>query len=84
PLPYFVHRSKSQNFPVYEEAKRGGNMLQTRIRKVEGNADALREQLMAQLNLEKDRIFVNHLTRHVIIKGHWKKKVEKFLSEQKF
>jgi large subunit ribosomal protein L49 len=59
-------------------------MLQTRIRKVEGNADALREQLIAQLNLEPDRIFVNYLTRHVIIKGHWKKEVGKFLAEQKF
>jgi large subunit ribosomal protein L49 len=79
-----VHRSKSRNLPVYEEALSGGTQLQTRIRKVEGNIEALRQHLVEKLHLDPNYIHINHLTKHVIIKGHLKKRVQQFLEEQKF
>jgi len=84
PLPYFVHRSNTNNLPVYEEAKRGGNLHQTRIRKLEGDLPALREQLITALNLPPERISINSVTQHIIIKGHYKNKVVKFLEGKRF
>ncbi|KAA8909813.1 mitochondrial large subunit ribosomal protein-domain-containing protein [Sphaerosporella brunnea] len=84
PLPYFVYRSKTNNLPVYEEAKSGGTQLQTRIRKVEGNIEALRQALIENLRLQPERVWINSLTKHVLVKGHMKQRVEKFLREQKF
>ncbi|CCX09812.1 mitochondrial large subunit ribosomal protein-domain-containing protein [Pyronema domesticum] len=84
PLPYFVHRSKTNNLPVYEGRKRGGNFLITKIRKVEGDVAALRQNIIDALEMDPARIHINQLTRHIIIKGHWGKKVEKFLAEQRF
>lgn len=84
PLPYFIHRSKSNNLPIYEEGKNGGNLLQTRIRKVEGNVEALRLDIIAHLGIAPEKVHINNLTKHVVIKGHWRKKVEKVLTELKF
>ena len=58
--------------------------MQTRIRKVEGNCEQLRQHLLERFNLDPERVFVNNLTKHVIIKGHWKKKVDAFLTEKNF
>lgn len=83
-LPYFVHRTNTNNLPVYAEAKRGGSLRQTLIRKVEGDANALREDLVEHLNLKPEWVTVNGLTNHVIIKGWKKDNVEKLLKELNF
>lgn len=83
-LPYFVHRTSTNNLPVYPEAKRGGTLKQTLIRKVEGDANALRKDLIKHLNLEPEWVTVNGLTNHVIIKGWKKDNVEKLLKELNF
>ena len=67
-LPYHIHRTPSQQLPVYKLAKRGGNLRQTRLRKVEGDIARLRTDLWEALSLEEEHIKINHLTRHIIIK----------------
>ncbi|MCJ1253956.1 hypothetical protein MMC24_001770 [Lignoscripta atroalba] len=68
PLPYHVHRTASKELPVYHLAKRGGNLHQTRIRKIEGNIMDLRKDIQQALGLNEEHIVVNQLTRHIIIK----------------
>lgn len=68
-LPYHIHRTPSQQLPVYKLAKRGGNLRQTRLRKVEGDIARLRTDLQEALSLEDDHIKINHLTKHIIIKA---------------
>ncbi|KFY81931.1 hypothetical protein V500_10961 [Pseudogymnoascus sp. VKM F-4518 (FW-2643)] len=81
-LEYRVSRTPSAQLPIYLLAKRGGNLKQTRVKKIEGNIAQLREDLKVALGIEEDReIQVNHLTRHIIVKGHRKPEVAKFLEE---
>lgn len=68
PLSYHVHRTASQQLPVYHLAKRGGNLHQTRVRKIEGDIMALRDDLRQALCLKEEHITINQLTRHIIIK----------------
>lgn len=68
-LEYRVSRTPSAQLPIYLLAKRGGNLKQTRVKKIEGNIAKLREDLKVALGIEEDReIQVNHLTRHIIVK----------------
>ncbi|ELR03851.1 hypothetical protein VC83_04693 [Pseudogymnoascus destructans] len=84
-LEYRVSRTPSAQLPIYLLAKRGGNLKQTRVKKIEGNIAQFREDLKVALGIEEDReIQVNHLTRHIIVKGHRKPEVAKFLEEHKF
>ncbi|KAI5855347.1 putative mitochondrial large ribosomal subunit L49 [Tricharina praecox] len=84
PLPFFVHRSKTNNLPVYEEARSGGTLKTTRIRKTEGDLNDLRLRLIEHLELKPEGVYINNLTKHVIVKGHLKQKVEAFLKGLKF
>ena len=68
PLPYHVHRTASQKLPIYHLAKRGGNLHQTRIRKIQGDVEKLREELVASLALKEETVVINRLTGHIIIK----------------
>ena len=68
PLPYHVHRTASQKLPIYHLAKRGGNLHQTRIRKIEGDVEMLREELVASLALKEETVKINRLTGHIIVK----------------
>ena len=68
PLPYHVHRTASQELPIYHLAKRGGNLHQTRIRKIEGNVERLREEIVKSLGIRGDLAVINRLTGHIIIK----------------
>lgn len=68
-LPYRVNRTPSKNLPIYLLAKRGGNLKQTRLRKIEGDLAKLKEDLQQALKIEEDKeIQINQLTRHIIIK----------------
>ncbi|KAG0635266.1 mitochondrial large subunit ribosomal protein-domain-containing protein [Tuber brumale] len=85
PLPYFVHRTENNNFPVYQEYKAGGgNKLQTRIRKVEGNLQFLRDQIEDAFRMEKGQVKINSLTGHVIVKGRRRDEIIRLLSDLGF
>lgn len=68
PLPYRVNRTPTANLPVYLLAKRGGNLKQTKLRKIEGDISALRMQLRDALKLDDKDIVINQLTKHIIIR----------------
>jgi len=68
PLAYHVHRTASQQLPIYQLAKRGGNLHQTRIRKIEGDAESLRNEIRTALELKEELVVINRLTGHIIIK----------------
>ncbi|KAL9003776.1 MAG: hypothetical protein Q9188_003381 [Gyalolechia gomerana] len=84
PLLYHVYRTPSQQLPVYHLAKRGGSLLQTRLRKVDGDIMKLKSELQQALGLKQDEISVNQLTRHIIIKGWRRQEVNQFLQARNF
>lgn len=81
-LPYFVTRSANNELPIYTLRKRGGNLLMTRIKKVDGERAILRDELKSVLG--KKEVVVNQTTGHIMIKGHVKPVVEKYLKERLF
>ncbi|KAK3718708.1 54S ribosomal protein img2, mitochondrial [Vermiconidia calcicola] len=84
-LPYFITRTKSNELPIYTDFKRGGNLKLTLVRKVDGDKECLRDELRAVLGLgRKEDCVVNAVTGQVVIKGHWKGMVERFLRVRRF
>ncbi|KAF8857033.1 hypothetical protein BDZ45DRAFT_691219 [Acephala macrosclerotiorum] len=80
---YRITRTPSNNYPIYTLSKRGGNMKLTKIRRIEGDANALRRDLVVALGLEEKEVVVNQLTRHVVVKGHKTKEIQQFLEERR-
>lgn len=68
PAKYHIARSASNNYPVYTDYKRGGNLHTTVVRKITGDVQALRDELRLFLGKQDDQIFVNNLTKQVIVK----------------
>ena len=87
-LPYFVHRTKTRNFPVYESHKAGGSKHITTIRKCAGDLDALQQHLTAALNLQpsfvdprgnkKYNVVVNRLTNQIVVRGWRSAEIKKW------
>ncbi|TAQ87618.1 hypothetical protein B7494_g4042 [Chlorociboria aeruginascens] len=84
PHPYRVVRTPFNGLPIYLLAKRGGNLKQTRLRKIEGDINTLRTELQEALGLEEKEVVINQLTKHIIIRGWRKPEVQKFLEDRKF
>ncbi|KAJ4365923.1 54S ribosomal protein img2, mitochondrial [Neocucurbitaria cava] len=70
PPKYHVSRSATKNLPIYTDYKRGGNLRLTTVRKITGDASALRDELRVLLNKREGEVSVNGLTGHVVVKGH--------------
>lgn len=83
-LPYFVTRTGGRELPVYTDRKRGGNLHQTIVRKVDGRREVLRDELRGALGLEDKHCIVNGLNGHIIVRGHVKKEIVMFLRERRF
>ncbi|KAH7085934.1 mitochondrial large subunit ribosomal protein-domain-containing protein [Paraphoma chrysanthemicola] len=79
PPRYHVSRSASKNLPIYTDYKRGGNLHLTTVRKITGDLSALRDELRVYLNKKNEDVKINDLTKHVIVKGHCKPEVQRFL-----
>jgi len=84
PKPYRVTRTGTNGLPVYLLSKRGGNLKQTKLRRIEGNINVLRTDLQKALGLEEKDVMINQLTQQIIVKGHKKFEVLKFLEDHKF
>ena len=67
-LSYHVHRTPSQELPVYHSKKGGGTLLQTLLRKIDGDRRALIQDLVPALGIEETDIKVNAVNGHVVIK----------------
>ncbi|KAK4556342.1 hypothetical protein LTR86_006486 [Recurvomyces mirabilis] len=83
-LAYFVSRTPSKELPIYQLRKRGGNLKMTRIKKVDGRPEELRDDLRKLLGLEEKEAVVNNVTKHVMLKGWFKPEVEFFLRQRLF
>lgn len=84
-LPYFVTRSSKNSLPIYTLRKRGGNLKMTRVKRVDGRAEVLGEELRGVLGLSaKGEVVVSPVNGHVMLKGHHKEAVERFLRERRF
>ena len=83
-LPYYVTRTPSHELPIYHLRKRGGNLRQTRVKKISGSIDALRDALQAALAVPETECVINRVTNHVVIKGFHKPSIEAFLMARKF
>ena len=83
-LPYYVTRTPSHELPIYHLTKRGGNLHQTRVKKISGNIDALRDALKATLDVAEKDCVINRVTNHVMIKGFHRPRIEAFLLARKF
>ncbi|KLU85518.1 hypothetical protein MAPG_04541 [Magnaporthiopsis poae ATCC 64411] len=78
---YFVARSPSNKLPIYEDKKTGPRTL---LRKIEGDAHALKVELMRELQMDDDKIAVNPRTNHIRIKGHVKAQLKPVLENMGF
>ncbi|KAF9146422.1 hypothetical protein BG015_011597 [Linnemannia schmuckeri] len=67
PRTYFVERTKSGQLPVYSEFKNAGSRPLTIIRKIQGNATALKTDLL--VTYPNTEIRVNGRSNQVILKG---------------
>lgn len=65
---YTVRRTPSNELPIYHLSKNGGNKKLTKIRKIEGDRLALRDELRTALQLSDKECSVNHLTGHILLK----------------
>ncbi|KAL2356098.1 mitochondrial large subunit ribosomal protein-domain-containing protein [Cryomyces antarcticus] len=83
-LPYHISRTPTNNLPIYHTAKRGGNLHETRIRKISGSVQALRDDLQKELGVQNKDCTINTLTGHIIVKGWHKGRVTQFLLERQF
>lgn len=59
-------------------------MKQTRVKKIDGDVDALRLALQTRLRVSEKECVINRVTGHVVIKGWHKNAVEEFLEARKF
>ena len=67
-LPYHVARTGTNHLPVYLQAKRGGNLHQTLIRKISGKVHELKQELADRLQLEGKDAIVNPATGNIVLK----------------
>jgi large subunit ribosomal protein L49 len=65
-----IHRSATGNLPVYQEIRAGGSKKQTRIRRIEGDAKVLRDELTEELGIKKEECVWHQLTNNIVLKGH--------------
>ncbi|KAF9139827.1 hypothetical protein BGX30_007430 [Mortierella sp. GBA39] len=67
PRTYFVERTKAGQLPVYSEFKNAGTRPLTIIRKIQGNATALKTDLL--VTYPNAEVRVNGRSNQVILKG---------------
>ena len=79
-----MRRTKSNELPVYNLTKGGGNLLMTRVTKVEGDVQVLRRQLVDELCLLEKDVTITGLGRHVLMKGRYKMQIIDFLKKRRF
>ncbi|KAF9116341.1 hypothetical protein BGX27_003334 [Mortierella sp. AM989] len=82
PKTYFVERTKSGQLPVYSEFKNAGSRPLTIIRKIEGNAAALRTDMLA--TYPRVEVRVNERNNQVILKGLVMDDVRQWLTAKGF
>ncbi|KAK3317253.1 mitochondrial large subunit ribosomal protein-domain-containing protein [Cercophora scortea] len=84
PAPYLVSRTPSNNLPVYQLAKRGGNYKLTAIKKIQGDARTMQKWLADELGMDLDQVRVKTPTGHIEVVGHHKQQITEWLERHGF
>ncbi|KAI1315203.1 hypothetical protein EDD11_001141 [Mortierella claussenii] len=82
PRTYFVERTKAGQLPVYAEFKNAGSRSLTVIRKIQGNATALKTDLL--MTYPRAEVRVNERSNQVILKGLVMDDVRQWLTAKGF
>ncbi|KAK0612142.1 mitochondrial large subunit ribosomal protein-domain-containing protein [Immersiella caudata] len=82
--PYLVGRTPSNNLPVYQLTKRGGNYKLTVVKKVDGDKQALRHDMAQEFGMDIEDVRVKTVTGHLELKGFLAPKVTEFLEKKGF
>jgi large subunit ribosomal protein L49 len=83
---YHISRtSTSESLPVYLDIKNGGTRSLTIIRRVEGDAEALRQEIAALFpESAKNFVTVNPTNKHIVIKGSYVNDIKQWLAQKGF
>ncbi|CAM0140475.1 54S ribosomal protein img2, mitochondrial [Umbelopsis sp. WA50703] len=87
PTPrYHITRTDgSQSLPVYLDFKNGRTRQLTVIRRVQGDAQALKEEVAALFpDATKNLVTVNPVNNHVVIKGSYVNDIKHWLAQKGF
>ncbi|EHA50322.1 hypothetical protein MCOR27_005850 [Pyricularia oryzae] len=79
--PFFVNRTASNQLPVYQDKKSAQPWL-TLIRKIDGDAHTLRDELVELLGTPE--IEVRGVTNHIWVKGQHKTAIVDYLQSKGF
>ncbi|CAG8519771.1 10798_t:CDS:2 [Paraglomus brasilianum] len=84
--PYFVERSRYGELPVYYCIKNGRTRQLTTIRRIEGNLQALRDDIVKELfpGALKGEVKINETSCQIIIKGNVRRDVMQWLYDKGF
>jgi large subunit ribosomal protein L49 len=66
--PYAVRRTAFAQLPIYHNWKSGGTNIIVMIKKINGNKQALAQELTEKLGIAKERIKLNPTTGHLELK----------------
>ncbi|KAJ2787829.1 mitochondrial 54S ribosomal protein img2 [Coemansia interrupta] len=81
--PYFVRRTRFQSLPVYRDTKNGKTRKLTVIRRVEGDLEALRTDLIQALG-EDSQIAIKKISQQLVIKGDCTRGIREWLTKKGF
>jgi large subunit ribosomal protein L49 len=82
---YVVARTSNQSLPVYSEIKNGGTQQLTIIRRIQGDAEALKIEMAALFpDAPKNHIKVNPTNNHIIVKGLYVNELKQWLANKGF
>lgn len=85
PPRYFISRTANNNLPVYTDFKNGRTQLLTIIRRVQGDAYALKNDILSLFpDAPKDYVKVNPVNNHVVIKGLHMDDIKQWLAQKGF
>ncbi|KAJ2705478.1 mitochondrial 54S ribosomal protein img2 [Coemansia sp. IMI 203386] len=80
---YFVRRTRFQSLPVYRDIKNGNTRKLTLVRRIEGDLEALRSDLIQALGANT-QIAVKKTSQQLVIKGDCKRIVQEWLTKKGF
>ncbi|EON98433.1 putative mitochondrial large ribosomal subunit protein [Phaeoacremonium minimum UCRPA7] len=83
-LSYLVSRTPSNNLSVYNLAKSGGTQKLTTVKKIAGDARALRREMVAELGFPMEEVNINPVTGHINVKGWHQEKIRAWLEARGF
>ncbi|KAJ1948198.1 mitochondrial 54S ribosomal protein img2 [Linderina macrospora] len=80
--PYFINRTRFQTLPVYTDIRNAGTRTLTLVRRIDGDVEALRNDLAAAL--EDNTVEIRKVSRQIVIRGNRINEVREWLTKKGF